>query len=129
MKRKSCLIGMMIVLAAIFCLIEVNTVISQTSQTFHQIPLSYNISLQNCWLRSNDYMAIQGDIDLGGIPFSIPSYPELNAWTSYPPWNPDPFPITLDIPVSLTGVNRVYTLINTIGGEEGGPYEWIEFWC
>ncbi|MCX5905355.1 MAG: hypothetical protein NTV89_18230 [Proteobacteria bacterium] len=26
------------------------------------------------------------------------------------------------------GINKVYTLINTGGGQPGGPYAWLEFW-
>ncbi len=65
----------------------------------------------------------EGDVVLGGVPFSIPTEGN-NVWlaTHYT----DACDV-LEIIVNEYGVDGVHTLINTSGGVTGGPYAWLEF--
>ena len=78
-----------------------------------------------------------GVTTLGGVPFAIP-VPGDNFWHAYIP-GPGAHPSSpndandtrvLSVPVSIPGVERVYTLINTYWGAEGpGSFATVEFFA
>ncbi|MFH0980155.1 MAG: CARDB domain-containing protein, partial [Planctomycetota bacterium] len=87
-------------------------------------PLDFSAS-HNGRLQDSDGGFPEGDVVLGGVPFSIPVGGN-NCWTSGSV--PGPNPIVLDIPVNLPGALEVHTLINTGWGQPGPTaYAWLEF--
>jgi len=68
----------------------------------------------------------EGDVTLGTIPFSI-STGGNNIWSSN---YSDPNPHQIDISVGISGVSKVYTLINTDWGQNSskGSFAAIEFY-
>lgn len=65
-----------------------------------------------------------GTITLGGVPFSIPDA-GLNGWNSQKAAGPNPRSIT--IPVNLSGITEIDTLITTYYGQPGPALATIEF--
>lgn len=81
------------------------------------IPLpTYNERLQTFPGAGNQFP--EGNVTLGGIPFSIPSGAE-NIWDSQ--LAPGSNPRTLVVPVNLFGVQTVYSLVNTLWGSFQPP--------
>ncbi|MBN1125754.1 MAG: hypothetical protein JXA82_12160 [Sedimentisphaerales bacterium] len=62
-----------------------------------------------------------GDVELGGVPFCIPE--GNNGWNS----SLGSGTFSVDIPVNLTSIREVHTLINT-GWGQVGPYTKLEFY-
>ncbi len=88
------------------------------------VPFPYNSSLESS-VRPGAPWPL-GQVELGGISFAIPS--QFNVWHTHDPWMTGGNPRTLDVSIGQTGVDWVYSLINTGGGESGpGIYAWIEF--
>jgi hypothetical protein len=75
-------------------------------------------SLANQRLQTLGYGAVgmlpEGNVSLGGIPFSIP-VGGTNVWSGGAASGANPR--SLDVPVNATGVTKVHTLINTLWGE------------
>ncbi len=103
---------------------DTNAGSGNVTPAYTNVGFNYNSSLDD--IRPGFAWPI-GDVILDGIPFSIPE--GSNIWNSHDPWVTGPNPRTLDIPVNKYGIDQVYTLINTIGGQPGPTvYAWIEFW-
>jgi hypothetical protein len=72
----------------------------------------------------NDFLIINGDTfpagnqNLGGVPFSIPISPN-NYWGAGAAADFGPGAVSLTIPVGVSGVTSVFTLINTMWGWAG----------
>lgn len=70
----------------------------------------------------------RGDVTLGGVPFHIPQTDPV-IWNTHDPYLTGPNPRPLDIALNQSDVQRVYTLINTFGGQPGpAAHAWLEFW-
>lgn len=95
--------------------------ISQASLTYTTIPFTYN---GYNWERGANYPTGSGDIFGIGIPFNIPSSPNNNTWDSAV-WLAGPQ--TLTIPVNITGVQKVFTLINCTWGYSGSQLTTLDF--
>jgi hypothetical protein len=68
-----------------------------------------------------------GNLNLGGVPFSIPTGPN-NYWSGNQAANGGPDTATLTIPVGLVGVTSAFTLLNTTCGQPGpDAYLFITF--
>lgn len=90
--------------------------IMANSLTYRPITFAYNNTNFN---RDSNFP--MGNVTLGGVHFSIPLSNEtgLNTWDSLQPaegggWVAGPLSVT--IPVNVTGVQQVFTLINTSWG-------------
>ncbi|MGA2590437.1 MAG: hypothetical protein ABSH32_11010 [Bryobacteraceae bacterium] len=59
-----------------------------------------------------------GNLNLGGVPFSIPTGPN-NYWSGAQATNAGPGTATLTIPVGVAGVISAFTLLNTTCGQPG----------
>lgn len=68
----------------------------------------------------------RGNVELGGVPFSIPKNTRDNVWFSDPDFTRTD-EIAIDIPVSLFGVDVIHTLMNTVFGDAGLSLLAIEF--
>lgn len=95
---------------------------AQASLTYTPIPFDYN-SVN--WGRNSNYPT-GNPVILGGLPFNIPSNPNLNTWDSntgsYGSGNQ-----TFDIPLHVYGAVEVNTLINTSWGYAGETHTWLTF--
>lgn len=85
---------------------------------------SHNWRMQDFGVTNAQHLP-EGNVVLGGVPFSIPVGTN-NVWYSDEE-RPDPPPYVLEIVVNEYGIEGVHTLINTGGGVTGGPYVWLEF--
>jgi len=94
---------------------------------FTTIPFpTYNARLQTWPGAGNLYP--EGNVTLGGIPFSIPAGPGvLNVWDSESVLIPGPNPHSLVVPVNLFGVQSVYSLVNTLWGSSASGLASIHF--
>lgn len=92
---------------------------------FRTIDFAYNCELEVGVRPSISWP--QGVVELGGILFNIPLVGP-DCWNSHDPWETGPNPRTLDIQVNEYGVEKVYTLINTHGGQTGSALAWLEFY-
>ncbi len=69
-----------------------------------------------------------GQTSLGGVPFDITSNAAGDqAWSGFIA-NTGSGSASITINVNTYGVTNVYTLINTIWGEDGGPYAALDFY-
>jgi hypothetical protein len=84
------------------------------------IPITFDYNSYN-WGRDANYPT--GDVTLGGIPFSIPTSPNNNTWDS----NIGTGTQVLVIPVNLSGVKEIHTLINTSWGYPGDQFTTLDF--
>ena len=72
----------------------------------------------------NDFLIINGSTfptgnqNFGGVPFSIPTSPN-NYWAAGAAANFGPGTVSLTIPVGVSGVTSVFTLLNTMWGFAG----------
>lgn len=96
---------------------------SQAGLTYTTIPYTYN---KANYVRDTNYPTGNGDIFGIGIPFNIPSSPNLNTWDS----NDYEYGYgtrTITIPVNITGVQQVFTLINTSWGQNNSQSTTLDF--
>src|SRR5205807_4789799 len=100
----------------------------RTLPTLTYIPVDFsvyhNLRFQDLQPCAHDLP--EGDVVLGGVPFHIPVGGN-NAW-----WGQNangPFPRSIDIPVNISGVKEVDTLINTSYGQPAPTsYAALEFY-
>ena len=108
----------------------IGVVLIVTGSAFGSLFQTIDFSSSHNW-RMQDFSVTnaphlpEGDVVLGGVPFSIPSGTN-NVWYSDEE-RPDPPPYVLEIDVNEYGIEGVHTLINTGGGVTGGPYVRLEF--
>jgi len=116
--KNYCVFGVVIVAVL---MIDIGTV----SADFKTIDFSssHNARMQDFSPANAKYFP-EGDVVLGGVPFSITSGTN-NIWQASGSGGVPPY--VLDIVTNEYGVDGVYTLINTHGGVTGGPYVWLEF--
>ena len=96
--------------------------VGQARADFIAVDFSANA---NASLQALDSSYPAGNVTLGGIPFAIPSSGN-NIWRGDVP--SDPGIRTLTIPVGVYGVENVYSLINSFGGQPGpSSYASVEF--
>ena len=117
MSAKKWVVG----LAAVLVLVGVGKVQAEIFQT-----VGFS-ALQNFRWQDNSTMmgAPTGNVNLGGVPFSIPVAGN-NAWHAHFASGPDPR--SIDISVNVFGVREVHTLINTYWGQPGpDSYATLEF--
>ncbi|RLJ01815.1 MAG: hypothetical protein DRP11_03845, partial [Candidatus Aenigmatarchaeota archaeon] len=95
-----------------------------------EVPAGYNAvafsTFHNSRLQDICAEYPEGDVILGSIPFSIPTGGN-NMWSSR---YSDPNPHQIDISVGVSGVSKVYTLINSDWGQDvsKGSFAAIEFY-
>jgi len=81
---------------------------------YTNVSFSTNTTLQNC---INNYTPPTGNVNFGGIPFSLGSTPM--SWNSSIAAGGGSGTVNLDINVNIFGVNEVHTLISTWWGTTG----------
>ena len=96
-----------------------------------QIPIDIGALANEPWtyVGPNDFIIINGDTFptgiqiFGGIPFAIPTGPN-NYWAGAAAANFGPGTVSLTIPVGVSGVTSVFTLLNTMWGF-AGPHSYL----
>jgi hypothetical protein len=89
------------------------------------LPVDFS-ALHNCVLHDLAPGAPTGVVQLGGVPFHIPTSGN-NIWDGWSAGGPGTDKRTVEIALRVTGAREVHTLINTDWGTEGGPFAWLEF--
>jgi hypothetical protein len=100
-----------------------------------EIPIDISGLANEPWtyVGPNDFLIINGSTfptgaqNFGGVPFAIPSGPD-NYWAAAAAANFGPGTVSLTIPVDVSGVTSVFTLLNTMWGWAGpNAYVFITF--
>ncbi|MBE1425979.1 hypothetical protein H4684_002638 [Desulfomicrobium macestii] len=99
--------------------------VNANALSYTSLGFDYNADIQTYGFISGSLFP-EGDLNLGGVPFSVPSGTDLNIWHSEIGSTSGSKSLSVDI--GLSGVDKVYTIINTYWGESSpGSFAYIEF--
>lgn len=98
---------------------------SANALTYTSLGFGYNADIQTYgFISGNEFP--EGNLVLGGVPFSVPDGTDLNIWHS--DIGSTSGSKSLSVNIGLSGVDKVYTIINTYWGESSpDSYAYIEF--